>query len=487
MKKNIYNLLKEYSKTDIYPFHMPGHKRNEEIQFLPADLDITEIDGFDNLHHATGILKDAQKRAASFYGAHKTWYLVNGSTSGLLISISAVSQNRGGTIVMARNCHKAAYNAAYLNRMKIEYVYPVNGCIRPSDVHDALDKNCNVAAVVITSPTYDGFVSDVKTIAAICHERDVPLIVDEAHGAHFALGNIFPESALNNGADIVIHSLHKTLPSMTQTALIHLNGGLVSERSIDMYSRIYQTSSPSYVMMAGMDACISYIEENSTELCKLYSDKYNFFKNKVRNLKCLRILADKSDIVFADNDADVGNIFDKDCSKILIYCRNVRQKGSAEICDGQWLYDVLLNKYHLQMEMAAADYVIALTSVMDSTDGFSRLSDALTDIDSELEVVDNCESFECLGDFVKPEIVCSVYDALLLKQREILFEESAGCVSCEYIYLYPPGCPYVVPGERISPELIRDIIKFRNRNYNVEGTFDLTLQKILVADDDNIL
>ena len=124
----LYNKLKKYSSGDMYPFHMPGHKRNPVISYIPSDIDITEIDGFDNLHHAEGILKNAMEEAAEYYGARRTWYLVNGSTSGLLIAISATAKNHGGTVVMARNCHKAAYHAAFLNRMKIKYVYPDNCC-----------------------------------------------------------------------------------------------------------------------------------------------------------------------------------------------------------------------------------------------------------------------------------------------------------------------------------------------------------------------
>lgn len=518
--KNIFKLLKENAQSDIYPFHMPGHKRNKAVTFLPADIDITEIDGFDNLHHATGILKSAKEKAAEFYNADKTWYLINGSTSGLLISISAVSRNLGGTVVMARNCHKAAYNAAYLNRLDIEYVYPKGGCIQPDDIQAALDRSLNsnktVRGVVITSPTYDGIVSDIASIAAICHERDIPLIVDEAHGAHFVLGDMFPESALNNGADIVIHSLHKTLPSMTQTALLHLKGERVLSQYIDMYSGIYQSSSPSYVMMAGMDSCIDYLVDNGAVLCASYMQKLESFKNKATNLKFLKVCIDKEDFNKLMVDINEPCAFDKDCSKILIYCRNVKKRNSEEVCDGQWLHEVLLSKYHLQMEMAAADYVIALTSIMDSDEGFVRLADALADIDNELEFADDSKAHDCETDnyiindckvndsetdnnkingcnidnnnvgncaqlLSRPEAVCSIYGALSLESKAVLPQESVGCVSAEYIYLYPPGCPLIVPGERITAALIDDVMKYRERNYNVEGTRDLELKWIQVV------
>ncbi len=174
--------LYEYSRTDFYPFHMPGHKRN----FLPDtmknfyDIDITEITDFDNLHHAEGILKENQQLAASLYGADFTYFLINGSTAGILAAVSACTK-RNGKLLMARNCHKAVYHAAYLRGLKTMYLYPsyeptcgLNGRILPADVEKALEKDRDIQAVLITSPTYEGIVSDVKSIAEIVHKYNIP-------------------------------------------------------------------------------------------------------------------------------------------------------------------------------------------------------------------------------------------------------------------------------------------------------------------------
>ena len=259
MAEHLLEKLEEYSQSDYYPLHMPGHKRNISHFGDPFRLDITEIDGFDNLHHAEGVLLEAQQRAAALYGAEESFYLINGSTCGILAAISACTK-RGGRILMGRNCHKAAYHGVFLNGLKAAYLYPetdfvrgINGAVTPETVRKALREQ-HPEAVFLTSPTYDGVVSDIRSIAEIVHKAGAILIVDEAHGAHFAMSPYFPESALSCGADLVINSLHKTMPSLTQTALLHVQGKRVDRERLKMYLGIYQSSSPSYVLMAGMDA-----------------------------------------------------------------------------------------------------------------------------------------------------------------------------------------------------------------------------------------
>lgn len=187
--------LYEYSRTDFYPFHMPGHKRQVQNESLrnPYAVDITEITDFDNLHHAEGIIKENQDLAAELYHAEKSWFLINGSTAGILAAVSACT-SRNGKLLMARNCHKAVYHAAYLRGLETVYLYPsyepfcgLNGGISPADVEKALEENPDTEAVMITSPTYDGVVSDIEKIAEIVHRHGIPLLVDEAHGRALCL------------------------------------------------------------------------------------------------------------------------------------------------------------------------------------------------------------------------------------------------------------------------------------------------------------
>lgn len=189
------------SQSNIYPFHMPGHKRRGSdigAELDPYAIDITEIDNFDNLHHAEGIIKEAQAEAAALYGAKRAYFLINGSTCGILAAISAATK-RGDKVLVARNCHKAVYHALYLRQLHPVFTYPeitrtgLQGQITEAQIRAAFDENPDIKAVVITSPTYDGVVSDVAAIASVAHAHGALLVVDEAHGAHFGFGGGFPQ------------------------------------------------------------------------------------------------------------------------------------------------------------------------------------------------------------------------------------------------------------------------------------------------------
>ena len=209
--ERLYRALEIYSQEDYYPFHMPGHKRNPDTvnTDLPFDRDITEIEGFDNLHHPEGILKKAQETAANVYGTKECYYSVNGSTAALLAAVSAAVP-RKGQILVARNCHKAVYHALYLRNLIPTYVYPqmdqkwwINGGISPDKVERALAENPEIKAVLLTSPTYDGVVSDIEKIADIAHAHKIPLVVDNTFATPYLVRPI------EYGADIVIHSATK--------------------------------------------------------------------------------------------------------------------------------------------------------------------------------------------------------------------------------------------------------------------------------------
>ena len=247
--EHLYDRLAEYAQGPDYPLHMPGHKRRAFGE-MPSELyrmDITEIDGFDNLHAPEGILLDLQKRAAALYGAEESFVLVNGSTGGILSAVSAAVPF-GGKLLISRGCHKSVYHAAYLRRLQLSYLYPeilpgfeISDAVTPEQVREALRREGDADAVLIVSPTYEGRIARVREIAEIVHSFGKILIVDEAHGAHLGLagcGETLPENSCQAGADLVIHSLHKTLPAMTQTALLHAGGGLVNRDLLKRFLKI---------------------------------------------------------------------------------------------------------------------------------------------------------------------------------------------------------------------------------------------------------
>ena len=375
--EKLYKKLERYGQSDYYPFHMPGHKRNPDSVRgdFPFERDITEIEGFDNLHHPEDILLEAQQNVSKLYGTKESYYSVNGSTAALLAAVSAAVP-RKGQILVARNCHKAVYHAMYLRELKPTYIYPqmdmkwwINGGIFPDKVERCLAENPEIKAVLITSPTYDGVVSDVKAIAEITHKYEIPLIVDEAHGAHFHFSNYFPTSAVELGADLVIQSFHKTLPAMTQTAILHNCSDRVDGRLIRRFMGIYQTSSPSYILMASIDACIDTMTAEGHEMFREFTKMLERTRKRLSPCRY---------ICLADPEKDVNGVFDYDRSKLIF-------STVKSTLTGAQLYDILLERYHIQMEMESETYALALAAVGDREEGFERLCQAIEEIDREEE------------------------------------------------------------------------------------------------------
>lgn len=460
----LYDQLRDYAKSDYYPFHMPGHKRRLGEFMNPIETDITEIEGFDNLHHAEGILKEAQERAAAVYGSENTYFLVNGSTAGILGAVSACT-SIGGKILMARNCHKAVYHSVLIRELDAVYIYPqqeqgigLNCGLSPEKIREMLITAPDIQAVIITSPSYDGVVSDVEKIADICHTYQKPLIVDEAHGAHFGFHPYFPKNSIGKGADIVIHSLHKTLPAFTQTGLIHLNGSLVDRAVLERYLGIYQTSSPSYLLMAGVDQCIRMLEESGDRLFGEFVENLEQFRRKASELQMVG-LAGKEEL------AGEKDVADLDLSKLILYIKNGSMSGNE-------LYEELLQRYHLQLEMAAGDYALALTSIGDTREGFDRLYQALEEIDRRLLAQDSAQLEKRSYAGMDNQTEMPVCRAVERKMERILLENATGRIAGEFVYLYPPGIPLIVPGEKISGEFVENVLQYREKGFSLQGMKD---------------
>ncbi len=459
----LYRRLKTYSETDYYPYHMPGHKRRlcGELPQEIMEIDITEIEGFDNLHAPEEIFRRLQEEAARMYGADESFYLINGSTSGILAAISAAVP-RGGRILMTRGAHKSAYHAVYLRNLTVSYLYPemmeeydIYDAVTPEQIAQTLAQGPAPDAVFLVSPTYEGRIADIETIAKLVHSKGIPLIVDEAHGAHLGLAEGFARNSCQCGADLVIHSVHKTLPALTQSALLHVNGTRIDRDRLRRFLHIYQSSSPSYILMAGID--------NALQLVKEQGD-YLFAQLQVNYLRMLTELSECRNLRFLPLDAG------QDIGKLVI----LSPKAGLS---GQQIYDILLEKYHLQLEMAAADHCLAMFTIGDSVEAYERMTEALLAIDRDItagkwraqqETLERGDREESLY-HMQPRACLSLADAWDAEKEVIPLKQAAGRIAGDFVNLYPPGIPVLVPGEQVEEIHCRKLAKYAGEGLKVQG------------------
>ena len=444
-KDDLLHALQAYAESDFYPFHMPGHKRNTALlpDALPYPLDITEIDGFDNLHAPEGILKELNNRLAALYKSPASFALVNGSTVGILAGMRAAAAPES-TVLVARNVHRSVCNALELLRLKPVWLSPkvdsetgIAGGIAESDVRRALKEHPEVRLVVLTSPTYDGVISDVASIVKAAHEKKVPVLLDEAHGAHLQFCGLSAFSGVSNKADIVIQSLHKTLPALTQCAVAHIGGELISPAEFARQVSVFETSSPSYVLLASIAACVRLLETRGEELFAAYNARLERFSESCNQLKVLSVPGKGNcPANFPDQTA-----FDPGKLPILT--------ANSDI-DGAALAERLRKEFHIEPEMTAISYTLLMTSVCDTDEGFLRLETALREIDSKLS---KSEPPLCFSPLPLPRQVLTPAEATARPKTALPFEKALGKTAAEAVWCYPPGTPLIMPGEEITKDL----------------------------------
>ena len=447
---------------------MPGHKRQSINGDLPYEIDLTEISGFDNLHNPQGCIKAVEDKAKALYNAKHAYMLVNGATCGIMSAIGALT-NRGDRVLIARNCHISVYRAVKLFGLKPDYIQPeyaeengaklpVFGSVSPRDIEVKLSENPDITFVVLTSPTYEGVVSDIKSISEICKKHGARLFVDEAHGAHFPFGSAFPESAINCGADISVVSLHKTLPSLTQTALL-LTNNTEFDTALREQLAVFQTSSPSYVLMSSVECCLDYISDNPDGFDK-YINRLKDFEAKAADLKNLKLL-------FREDN----NVYAYDRGKLVISTIGTSITGTQ-------LADILRTEYKIETEMSAEDYIIAMTSVCDTDEGFKRLINALNAIDNRIEKAENSKNLNILSlpqKAVEP-FECSYKSGIVLS-----LTDCKGKISLEDVFAYPPGIPLIVSGEIITDDIINKIKNLSDNNISVVSSSGNAPRKLKAA------
>ena len=464
--RSLLEQLQNHHREGYLSLHMPGHKENAGLapylEALNAPLDITELPGFDDLHAPEGILAQAMSRAAALWGSPKSWLQVNGSSGGLLAAIRAATR-RGDKILMARNCHKAIYHGAELCGLDVVFLLPpteetfgLSGSITPEMVSAALEEHPDCKLIVYPSPTYDGVLSDTAGICQVAHEKKIPVLVDEAHGAHLGLTDHFPAHAMAQGADLAVASLHKMLPSLTQTAVLHARGRFISIPEVARQTGIFQTSSPSYLLMASMEGCIRLLEEQKEELFAAWKQRLDTFDQLTQGLKHLRLPGHG-----AEAGASYPAIFALDPAKIVISTRNSSLTGVE-------LMKRLREDYKIELEMALEHYAVAMTGLGTDDAMPERLARALLELDEKFGPAETSAPIQAVTQL--PPRKMSIEEAAMAPGGVDFIYDSIGKVCGEYIWAYPPGIPLVTPGEEITTPLVETIQALYQAGVKLVGT-----------------
>lgn len=453
--RSLLERLEAHRDRGYLSLHMPGHKENAALapylKALGAELDITELPGFDDLHAPEGILKESMERAAALFGARRSFYQVNGSTGALLAAIRGATR-RGDKILMARHCHKAIYHAVELCGLEPVYLLPpvaegLSGPISPEMVRAALEAEPEIKLVVYPSPTYDGVLSDTAGICAAAHERGVPVLVDEAHGAHLGLWGGFPQNAMQQGADLAVSSLHKLLPSLTQTAILHVGGALVPQPEVARQTGIFQSSSPSYLLLASIDGCVRFLETEGPAAFAAWDRRLKETRQKLQGLQHLRL---------------IDGPYPMDPAKLVISTRDSALNGVE-------LKRRLGEEYRIQLEMALDHYAVAMTGLGSDDRMPDRLAQALLALDAAAgPATEPPAEPEALPPL--PPQRMKLEDAARQGGGFTFLYDGLGKISGEYIWAYPPGIPLITPGEEITVEVVETVERLYRAGVKLVGT-----------------
>lgn len=399
------------------------------------------------------ILKDALKYAATVCQSDETYFLVNGSSCGILSAVFSATK-QGEELLMARNCHKAVYHAIELRGLKPHYLYPemleegILGSITVEMVEETFEKYPDAKTLIITSPTFDGVIPDIKSIVKAAHARGVTVIVDEAHGGHFLKESGFPKSAVRYGADIVVQSIHKMLPSMKQTGLIHIHQDYKYKEKIQKYLAMFQSPNPSTELIESIDGAMHWYMEEGREKYKAYVANLKKLRATFEaQLKHLKILLPE-------------NVFDYDFSRILISTRSTNITGEE-------LKKQLSKKYNITAEVISLNCVLFLTSVFNTEEDFRRLLDGILEIDAGLE--NHLPLDQSKNEISRPKTIMPIAEAVEKKKKAVPLPESMGETSAVFVYIYSMGIPLLVPGEKISERCVRSIQHYVDEGWEIHG------------------
>ncbi|MFV0504896.1 MAG: aminotransferase class I/II-fold pyridoxal phosphate-dependent enzyme [Lachnospirales bacterium] len=405
-------------------FHMPGHK--EKYKIFERDYikyDKTEYGDLDNLQKPEGIIASSIKRIERVYGSKKSFILVNGSTCGILASMF-YALHEGDKIIIPRGCHKSVYNGLLITKTCPLFLYNENKFSRTYDLQ-LIEKYFKKGAkgIVVTSPTYEGIVMNVKEVSEVAKKYNGFIIVDEAHGAHFALHREFPSSSVKYG-DFIINSTHKTLPTFTQTALLHI-GEKIDGEKMQTIVNIFQSTSPSYMLMYSIDKFFHNYENNIFDFDN-YISVLKRFRNKCNSLKNIFLL-------------------ESELSRFTFYSYKISGFNM-----NKYLYE---NK--IETEMYLDNYIVCISTICDTEDDLNKLFYTMEKLDKSINSAPIVEANGYKNIIPKGNFNCNY---LRTKGKYIKLNEAEGCIAKDFIIPYPPGIPILVPGEIISSEIIKTLL-----------------------------
>lgn len=495
-KAPLYDKMSSHRKQNTSSFHVPGHKSGRGLDLDPVSgnllkdvmsIDFTEISGLDDLHQPDGVIREAQELAAECFGAEQTFFLVNGSTVGNLAMILALC-DRDDIIIVQRNVHKSVIHALMLSGAKAVFLPPRRdtrtGIATGIDLHDveaALNAYPEAKGVLITNPNYYGFGVDVAAVAKRVHKHRKPLLVDEAHGAHFGFHPKLPRSALSSGADVVVQSTHKMLSGLTMGAMLHVQGKLFPRDRLTQRLSMLQSSSPSYPILASLDLCRRMMHTEGEQRLNTGLEVIQHFVLSMKEYAWF-------DINHSFEMTSTGQLHPayetKDPFKIIICDRTGTLSGFALQNE--------LEKHGCIMEMADLQNVLALFSLASTKQDANRLKDALLRISQQF-VLHQKEHLGGLTNIYKIPLFNKVTSPISLdinanystsseriNIRSVRLRDAVGERAAEMVIPYPPGIPILFPGEPISAETAEYLQHLAASGAKFQGTEEAHLQTIQV-------
>lgn len=477
-KAPLLEALKEYANSGVIPFHMPGHKAGKGIdqelgKWLGQGvltIDLTEIPGTDDLHRPETIIKEAQDLAAQAFGAQHSFFLVNGTSSGIQAMIMAVC-SPGDKIIVPRNVHRSILGGIILAGVWPIYLQPeieedwgIALGVTPQRVAQALEDYPEAKGVLLVSPTYYGVVPNLREIVQVVHHYKKPLLVDEAHGPHLSFHSDLPLSSLEAGADICAQGVHKIIGGMTQASIVHVQGNLIDLSRLRNALKILQTTSPSYVLMASLDAARRQMACQGKELLEQTVHLTTKAREKINNLAGFSCLG--KEII---GKPGAGGL---DWTKLTVNCQKTGLTG--------WQVEqILREKYKLQPELSAWNHLLFICTGGDREEDLEKLVKALAEISQERRGQVSLAKEISYWGMIPPQQV-SPREAFFAEKEIISLERALGRISGEIVAPYPPGIPVLAPGEKINQLALECLLDIREKGLKVQGPEDNSLNTIIV-------